>query len=251
MPTFTHGKASGVLFDKYDLSAFFNSVDTSQTLDVAETTSFGASAKSYIPGVADGTITLSGMYSQDANGIDVVLQAALGAATTPIVTVPFETGSIGKKAIVAKAHETSYATSSPVGDVVSVTADLNASTDGTANLTYGIRTGVMLTAGSSIAFGSLGNLAAVDNAASSANGGVANLHVTANSIAGGNTTIKVQHSADNSTWVDLITFTAVTASTTTSQQSAVTGTVNRYLRATASTAGSSGAITYHVSFARF
>lgn len=251
MPTFVHGKSTGVLLDKYDLSAFFNSVDTAQSLDVAETTSFGSSAKSYVPGLHDGTITLNGMYSQDANGIDVVLQTALGATTTPIISIPIETGTIGRKAIVAKAHETNYATSSPVGDIVTVTADFNASTDATANLTYGIRTGVMLTAGSSIAFGSLGDLASVDNAASSSNGGVANLHVTANTIAGGNTTIKVQSSADNISFADLITFTAVGASTTTSQQSAVTGTVNRYLRVTASTAGSSGAITFHVSFARF
>lgn len=252
MPTFVHGKSAGVLLDKYDLSAYFNSVDTAQSIDTAETTGFGSAAKSYIVGLADATLSLSGMYSQDATvGEDVVLSTALGAATTPIITVPFETGSIGKRAMLCKAHETSYAISSPVADVVTITADFNASTDATTNLTFGLRNGVMLTAGSSIAFGSLGNLASVDNTTSSTAGGFANLHVTANSISGGATTIKVQHSTDNSTWADLITFTAVSASTTTSQQSAVSGTVNRYLRATASTAGSSGAITYHLSFARF
>lgn len=252
MPTFVHGKSSGVLLDKYDLSAYFNSADVAQNIDTAETTGFGSTAKSYLVGLADATLSLSGMYSQDATvGEDVVLSTVLGSTTTPIITVPFETGSIGKRAVLCKAHETSYAISSPVADVVTVTADFNASTDATTNLTYGLRNGVMLTAGSSIAYGSLGNLTSVDNTASSASGGFANLHVTANSISGGTTTIKVQHSTDNSTWADLITFTAASASTTTSQQSAVSGTVNRYLRATATTAGSSGAITYHVSFARF
>ena len=252
MPTFIHGKSSGVLLNQFDLSAYFNSVDTSQSIDTAEITGFGSSAKAYIPGLNDATLSLSGMYSQDATvGSDVVLSTILGSATTPIITVPMETGAIGKRAIVAKAHETSYSISTPVGDVVSVTADFNASTDATSNVTYGMRTGVMLTAGASIAYNALAALTSVDNAASSASGGFANLHVTANSIAGGTTTIKVQHSTDNSTWADLITFTAVSASTTTSQQSAVSGTVNRYLRVLPSTAGSSGAITFHVSFARF
>ncbi len=117
-------------------------------------------------------------------------------------------------------------------------------------MTFALAGGVQLTAGASIAHGSLGNLSSVDNSASSANGGAATLHIPANTV-NGNTTIKVQHSANNSTWADLITFTNVAASTATSEIKAVSGTVNRYLRATASTAGSSGSITFMIAFARF
>lgn len=251
MPTFVHGKGAKVLVDQYDLSEYFNSVDVASTVDTAETTGFGSSSKSYIVGLRDQTLSLSGMYSQDVSGSDEVLSAALGAATTPIVTVAFSAGTIGNRAVLGRAHETNYATSNPVADVASITADFTASTDAVTNQTLGLDSGVMLTAGTSIAFGSLGNLASVDNTASSTAGGMATLHVTANSIAGGATTIKVQHSTDNSTWADLITFSAVSASTTTNQLSAVAGTVNRYLRVTASTAGSSGSITFHVGFARF
>ena len=67
----------------------------------------------------------------------------------------------------------------------------------------------------------------------------------------GNTTIKVQHSANDSSWADLITFTVVGASTKLGEIKAVTGTVNRYLRVTASTAGSSGSITFMVAATRF
>ena len=108
-----------------------------------------------------------------------------------------------------------------------------------------------LSTGTSLDYNALGALASVDNSASSANGGFGILHVPTNSVSGGTTTIKIQHSANDSTWADLISFTAVGASTKTSQLSAVSGTVNRYLRATASTAGSSGSITYMLSFARF
>lgn len=251
MPTFVHGKSTKVFLDEFDLSGYFNSVDMAQTIDTAETTTFSASSKSYITGLEDGTISFAGLYSQDADGSDEELSAVLGSATTPIITVALASGTIGNRCIVAKAHETNYAISNPVGDVSSVTADFNASTDATANLTRSITTGVMLTAGASIAFGSLGNLASVDNSGSSTNGATALLHVTANSVTGGATTIKVQHSSDNNIWADLITFAAVSASTVTSEQKIVTGTINRYVRATASTAGSGGAITFNIGFARF
>lgn len=251
MPTFVHGKGTGVLLDQYNLSEYFNSADVAQTIDVAETTSFTASAKSYIVGLNDATVSLSGLYSQDAGGSDEVLSAILGTATTPLITVAFNIGTIGNRCVTGRVHETNYSISNPVADVSSVTADFNASTDAVSGQTYGVRGGVMLTTGGSIAYGSLGNLTAVDNGASSANGAMAVLHVTANSISGGSTTIKVQHSTDNSTWADLMTFAVVSASTTTKELKTASSTINRYVRATASTAGSSGAITFHIGFARF
>lgn len=250
MPTFIHGKSTGVFVDAFNLSSYFNTVDYASTIDTAETTSFGSSAKSYLPGLNDATLSISGLYSQETGGSDEVLASILGSATTPIVTVVMSTGTIGGRAVLGRAHETSYSISNPVADVSSVSADFNASTDAVANQTYGVRGGVILTTGNSIAFGSLGLLTAVDNTASSASGSMATLHVTTNSITGGATTIKVQHSTDNTTFADLITFTAVAASTTAKQLSVTTGTVNRYVRVSATTAGSAGSITFNVGFAR-
>jgi hypothetical protein len=252
MPSFIHGKGSKVLFNSYDLSSYFNNVDAAFTIETAESTAFGDSAKNYIVGLQDGTLALSGMFDNSAIGNNEnLLQEALGSSTTPLVTVVLDSGAIGARSVQAKAHETNYAISSPIGDIVTVAADFNASTDGTANVKEGILTGTMLTSGASQAYGALGPLASVDNTAASTDGAVANLHVTDNSITGGATTIKVQSSADNSTFADLMTFTAVSASTIFSQQIAVSGSVPRYLRASASTAGSAGSITYNISIARF
>lgn len=250
MPTFIHGKGTSVLLDEFDLSTYFNSVDVSMSTDTAETTSFGATSKSYIVGLRDGTLSLSGMWAADTDGSDEELSALLGSATTPIVTVAYDSGTIGNRATLTKAHQTSYNISSPVADIVTVTADFNASTDATANLTLSIAQGVQLTTGSSVAFGSLGNLASVDNTASSANGGVANLHVVTNTLDDA-ATIKVQDSTDDSTFADLITFSSVSSATATTEQKVVTGTVNRYVRATVSTSATSGALTFHIAFARF
>jgi len=250
MPSFIHGKGTAIMLDEFDLSSYFNSADVSHSTETAETTAFGATSKSYIVGLRDGTLSLSGMFSQDTDGSDEELNAILGATTTPVVTVQYDSGTIGNRATLAKAHETSYSISSPVADIVTVTADFNASTDGTANLTMSIAQGVQLTTGSSIAFGDLGNLASVNNTASSANGGMGNIHVTANTL-NDTCTIKIQDSADDSTFADLITFSTVAASTVTSEQKAVTGTVAQYLRVTASSSATSGSITFHVAFARY
>lgn len=251
MPTFVHGKSTAVYIDEFDLSTYFNDSSVSIDNEVAETTAYGADNKTYIVGLRAGTLSLNGMWASDTDGSDEELVALLGNATTPIITVREGSASIGSRAIIAQANETSYAISSPVADVATISAEFECTPNQVSNLTFALAGGVQLTAGASIAHGSLGNLSSVDNSASSANGGAGTLHVPTNTVSGGATTIKIQHSANNSTWADLITFTNVAATTATSEIKAVSGTVNRYLRATASTAGSSGAITFMVAFARF
>ena len=252
MPTFIHGKGTAVYINQFDMSEYLTSADTTFTQETADSTGFGSSSRSFIVGLQSATMGLSGMWSADAtSGSDVVLESLLASTTNTTTTVAMQSGTIGNRCIIMQSDEVSYNVSSPVGDIVSLTADFQASTNAEANMTYAAQSGVQLTTGASIAFGAVGALTAVDNAASTANGGMAALHVPVNSVAGGATTIKVQHSADNSSWADLITFTAVAATAVTSQLNTTAATVNRYLRATASTAGSSGAITFMVSFARF
>ena len=250
MPTFIHGKNTAVYIDEFDLSSYFNDVSVSLDNDVAETTAFGDTNKAFILGTRGGTLSMSGMWASDTDGSDEELVALLGNATTPILTVRQGAAAIGSRAIIAQANETSYAITNPVADVATISADFECTPNQVSNLTFALAGGVQLTAGASIAHGSLGDLSSVDNAASSANGGAGTLHVPTNTV-NGNTTIKIQHSANNASWADLISFTVIGASTKTSELKAVSGTVNRYLRATASTAGSSGSITFMVAFARF
>lgn len=251
MPTFVHGKDTAVYIDEFDLTSYFTDSSVSLENEVSETTAFGDANKTFITGLRAGTISLSGLWAADTDGSDEELQALLGNSTTPIITIREGSAAIGSRAIIAQANETSYAITSPVADVHTVVADFECTPNQVSNLTFALAGGVQLTAGASIAHGSLGNLSSVDNGASSANGGAGTLHVPTNTISGGATTIKIQHSTNNSTWADLITFTNVAATTATSEIKAVSGTVNRYLRATASTAGSSGSITFMVAFARF
>ena len=45
---FIHGKTALVLQNEFNLSSFFNDVSISRSIETAETTAFGSSAKSYI-----------------------------------------------------------------------------------------------------------------------------------------------------------------------------------------------------------
>ena len=87
MPTFVHGKATKVYVDEFDMSPWLNSAEMTMTTDTAEVTSFNSTSRAYIKGIADGTVSLSGMWSADTDGSDEELHALLGNATTPVITV--------------------------------------------------------------------------------------------------------------------------------------------------------------------
>jgi hypothetical protein len=237
---FIHGKGAAVLHGAYDLSSYLNDGSVAQDVETAETTAFGASAKSYIVGLRDATLSASGMFDGAASAIDSVLTTSIGSDTNAPVTFAPNGATGGERAYILQAKTTSYEVSAPVGDVVAVSYDAQA--DGGAD------DALLLV--SLAAITTTGNGTARDNSASTANGGVAQLHVTANTM-DNDTTFKVQHSADNSTWADLATFTVVATTVTTSQRVVVAAgtTVNRYLRANYTVAGS-GSITFTMAFAR-
>lgn len=238
MPTFRHGKRTTVLLNATDMSPFLNEATTTQEIETAETTTFGDSDKTYIVGLADGTISTSGLFDGTAGASDAVLSGAVGAEDNTFTVLP-EGNGVGNRAVLANGQLTSYEISSPVADVVAISAEVQA--DG------GLYHGVDLTGQQIVA--ASGVTSAVDHGSATHSGLIANLHVTANTRDGAST-IKVQHSADNVTFVDLITFSGVSASATTGETITSTGTVNQYLRAEHTLAGSSGSVTYHVSAAR-
>ena len=238
MPTFRHGKKTAVLLNGTDMSPFLNEATTTQEIETAETTTFGNQDKTYIVGLSDGTISTSGLFDSSAGASDAVLSGIIATEDNTFTVLP-EGAAAGSRSILANGQLTSYEISSPVADVVAISAEVQA--DG--GLYHGVAlNGLQVISASGVS-------ASADNGAATSNGVLANLHVTANTRDGA-TTIKVQDSADGSTWVDLVTFTSVSASATVGESITSTGTVNRYLRAEHTPAGASGSVTYHVSVAR-
>ena len=126
---FVHGKDSVFKLDNSggsltDISAYVNNVDFPETADVAETTVLGKDNKTYIVGLKDATISLSGLWDSTA---DAIFGAVLGqSATLSFEYSPEGTGS-GAVKYTGETILTNYAISSPVGDVVAYSADLQVS----------------------------------------------------------------------------------------------------------------------------
>lgn len=226
------GPNTRILHGAVDLSTYFREASVPMEVDVEDATTCGKSAKVYKPTLIDGTATLAGLWDGAVAAVDERLAAVLGAAAAPL-TIAWEGLTVGKRVSMLDALETSYEVTGAVGGLVEVSAEFQAD--------EGARQGISLHALASEA--STANGTAVDNAASSARGGAAHLHVSAVT---GSVTAKVQHSADNAIWVDLVTFTAAGAAG--SQRVEVTGTVNRYVRAIWTI--TTGPATFAVAFAR-
>ncbi len=240
-----HGKDVRVYLGIRDVSADLASVDITANADTHDVTTFGASFLAYDPGLGSWEAALEGFYQTNSGGsvtsIERQFEAMLGSNTAGASVLSVyddDADAVGDAGILcSEAILTNHGQPISVADVVKITGALQG--NGRAGLAG--RLLHVLGADSTSTNG-----ASVDNAASSANGGRANLHVTAATGTGG--TIKVQHSSDNSVWVDLVTFTASTAASC--QTSTVTGTVNRYLRC-ASTINGSSSLTFVAGFARY
>jgi predicted secreted protein len=125
MPTFVHGKSTDFALDdtsgtSRNLSNTITSVDFPETLDTAETTAFGSSAKSYIPGLTDATISISGIWDATVDGY--IAGGAEPASRSFIFGPAGSTASNVK--YTGEAIVTSFSISNPVGDVVTYSLDL-------------------------------------------------------------------------------------------------------------------------------
>jgi hypothetical protein len=242
MPTFRHGKNISVFIDEYDFSAYFSDITAADKVDTADITAFGAAGKAYVIGNQDGTVSLSGFFESTAStGTDQYFAGVKGSTTKQKVVVALEGATVGTRAVMLQADASSYQVSASVGDAIKASAEFQASES--------IDHGVILSSGAAIS--ATGNGTGVDNAAATANGGVAFISVPANTR-NGTIIVKVQSSADNSTFADLVTFTTVSSTTKTSERILVAaGTaVPRYLRVSYTVAGSTGSATPTVAFAR-
>lgn len=236
--SFTHGSVSTILLNATNCSAFLNSCDQTITVDTAETTTFSNASKQYLSGHVDGTVSLGGFWDATAGAIDDIMFGLLGSSTTAVLSSCEEgAGVIGNRALVVQSHDTSYQVTAAVGDAVQISAELQI--DGTGG-SGAYRGNVLATLTS---YGTSVTTASLDNLASTSNGLVANLHMLTNSVA---TTVKIQHSVDNVSFVDLITFTVLSG--TGAEHKVVSGTINRYLRVTVTAA--SGSRTLAVTAAR-
>lgn len=251
MVTYIHGKGAAFLHGSYDLSPWTTDVSTSEVMTPADTSHFGSVSKTYIVGQNDGTATFSGLYdgtqtplsSIGSNDIFMTAIAAEKAAVnlSTAITLGMEGISLGAAAILGCAKHTTYKIATVVSDVNKITGDIQFTggvTGGNFLLGTGPQTATALLPSFDSGVGVVTTL-----------GARAHLHVLSNTLTG-TLVVKIQHSTDNSTWVDLQTFTTILAATIGSEEIVIAPqTINRYIRAT-TTIGGTGSAVLPIAFAR-
>jgi hypothetical protein len=127
---FVHGKNAYIRLDNSagtltDLSSITNEVSYSQSIETADTSTYGTNAKSYITGQNDATVSLTGLF--DATSATVIEGTinALIAGTIASATLEFgpEGSQSGDKKYTMEVIVTSYEIGAPVADVVSLSVE--------------------------------------------------------------------------------------------------------------------------------
>lgn len=233
---FVHSKSSRLLANAAHLSGSVSAWGMTHSRALGPAISLLSEGTQWIPGPMGGSISIRGMFNSAAGDIHEVINAAVGVDNGLLVTVLPAGLTVGEPALMAPTDIENYTVDASAEDTVML--EVSATPDD------GVDMGVILhalTARTSDANGTT-----VDQLASSAGGAVGVLHATEYT---GLTSIlvKIQHSTDGSVWSDLISFTSVTA--VGAERVAVTGTVNRYVRATWDVTGT-GSATFAVVMAR-
>ena len=234
MPTFIAGKDNKVLFGAFDLSSYFNSASFSREQEVSETTTFGSDQATYIQSIETATASLGGFWDGGSDAVDEELQAIIGSASATPLSIYQGGDTAGNKVVLLNSRIQNYTIDSSVADAVGVSATFTGDNFGNGKSLYAL-TNTSATA----------NTTAVDFGASSTLGGQAFLHCTAHSSA--NISVKIQSSADNSSFADVSGFSFTAISGTTSERIATTNTVNRYVRLAITV--TSGSATFSVGYA--
>jgi hypothetical protein len=236
-----HGKDAGIIIEQFDISSDLTEIQPSAQVDALEATTFGNTGHRHAIGLRDGGIQINGLYNDGASGIYTLLNSIFQASTPKIATAHPLGTALGSPAELCYADLTTFAKPIKYADLISISAYLKAAQNG---IDFGVWLHALAAETTST------NGSSHNNSAGTAGGGVVTLHVTA--ISGGSTvTIKVQHSVNNSTWVDLVTFTDVTAVGAQRTEIASGNTIRQYTRVISTfTGGSSPSTTYAVALAR-
>lgn len=215
-----HGRKTSVYIGGYDLSDIFTSADASETVDSSEVTGFTAQDKEFIAGMRNGTMRFQGWFSKDAASSDPVLSALPGDDSV-VVTLIRDTDAFEGPAEAQEGPITSYSRSSPIGGVVSVAADFQAS-GGLAH------TRTLKAKGSLTPSVAGGTTAAYNGGTTTTHGAVGFLQIFS---ASGTPVVAIDHSNNGSTgWAAVITFAGLTAAG--AERVAVSTDIKPYLRTT-------------------
>lgn len=226
--------------DGYKLTPLASEVTPSIEYETIEAGAYNNPVKQYLCGRGEGSIDFSGLFDSTTDGathealkqvgIDKVAGIAYGNNAAP---------AQGDIACGMPVHQASYNVSADLDGTIAAKAALK-------SVGTPLEWGVLLANLTAVSVD--GNTASIDDGAASSAGASAYLFVSGVSAAD-TCLFKVQHSTNNSTWVDLITFT-LDGSAIDAERLEVSGTVNRYVRVLYDVTGTAVDIDFAVIFCR-
>lgn len=211
-----HNSLTRVLVNGIPLSRYVDSCDITLTCDATDHTVFESTAKEYQPGLQDATVSASGFYDGAPGAVDELLAATFGSGSDLWTWFP-EGDAFGSTGRGMMAERSAY--------------NVNGTVDGGSRISIagqgsGLSHRITCLHGRSMRTTS-GSGSTLDEGAASAAGAVGYLQALAVT---GSVAVKIEHSTNGTVWTDLLSFAAVTGRG--GQRVAVSGTVNRYVRAT-------------------
>lgn len=240
---FSHGTDGRIWLDGFSAACTLNEVSMEGEIDTAETTTLCKTHKTYIPGLADATISMSGFY--DTNTVDptTTMEYFLDArkrTTFPVMYAPQGAEVVGEPVYQFNGFLTSFSVSTTVDEAAMVETEYQSST--------GFERGQVAAPDAARTATGSTDLTTLDNGASTANGGSAILSVSAVTGTAPTLDVIVEHSADDDTWATKATFTQQTL--VNAERITFTGTVERYIRISWTIAGTTPSFTFNVSVHR-
>ena len=238
---FVTSYSSRVLLGPLSLSASLRSAGFTATTDMHDVTTLVNAEKVFIPTLSSSSWAFDGPLDVDptANLPFDILSDNWYSGELPVSYAPAGL-AFGSAVILASAIETNFDTTAAVAGGIDWSA--GGQTNGPADVGVSLEDGLT-------AITADGNGTARDNGAATANGGIAQIHVTA--FAGlTNNAVTIEHSVDGSTsWATLVTFATYTGLTSERVVVAPGTTVRRYLRVVDNVTGT-GSTNRQVSFCR-
>jgi hypothetical protein len=231
----THSRYTRVLFGGSNLSGDARSLSSIGTsYDRVDATGWtDAGLKEYLMGMGDNMFgpfqAMLNAAVADVGPVRPGVHTALSALGDPLATAVIGMGenpTIGAPAFSTETSQTSYTATAANADVVLVNGDFT--TKAGAGTIGGW--GQVLAVGTS--YSSSQNLGSLDGAAATSNGFIAFLHIeqSVGAMAANEWEVKIQDSANDSTFADIGAFT-LDGSAAGAERISATGTVRRYVRA--------------------
>lgn len=235
----THGKGTGLLFGAYDMTRYFREFGVSNSTEMADATMFQAEGKEFVAGMSDATVSAKGKYVGDSAAAAELFEEAQGQDTPVSMLVAWGGWKAGNRVRIGPLLTGGFEVTGGTGGIVATSCSLQS--DG------GLHAGVLLRDLTPLEATTSGP--AVDAGAGTEGGATVQLHVLSNSRSD-TAVATLQHSTDSSTWVDLATFTTISAAAATAETVEVAGTVHRYTRLLVTLATGTGQIVTTAALAR-